>query len=345
MTQYQSNIKCRIAVDAMGGDYAPKNVLIGALEAYNESPDFELLLIGNKNQLIEIAKQENLKLDENLIHHTSEVIEMSDVPTVAIKTKKDSSIVVGAKLVKEKKADAFVSAGNTGAMMAASTLIIGRIPGVSRPTIGAPFPTEKNKYCLVFDAGSSVDSKPQHLLEYAVLGTTFAKEIFDIENPSVAILSVGEEESKGNELVFSTFKLLKESKLNFCGNVEGRDIIKGTADVVVCDGFVGNIILKFGESILTLLKTRLKNYAKGGVLNALKALIVKNVLKTILRDMDYQIHGGVPLLGINGISIIGHGSSTPLAIKNMVLRAKEMYEKNLIQKFEEALKNYAVKSE
>jgi len=343
MTQNQSNIKCRIAVDAMGGDYAPKNVLIGAMDALKESADFELILLGDKEKLIDLAERENIKLDESLIYHTSEVIEMSDVPTIAIKTKKDSSIVVGAKLVKEKKADAFVSAGNTGAMMAASTLIMGRIPGVSRPTIGAPFPTVKNKFCLVFDAGSSVDSKPQHLLEYAVLGTTFAKEIFNIENPSVATLSVGEEESKGNELVFSSFKLLKESKLNFYGNVEGRDILQGTVDVVVCDGFVGNIILKFGESILTLLKTRLKNYAKEGFIKSLKALIVRNVLKSVLRDMDYQIHGGVPLLGVNGISIIGHGSSSPLAIKNMILRAKEMHEKNLIQKFEEALENYAGK--
>lgn len=344
MSKNQSNIKCRIAVDAMGGDYAPMNVLLGALQAYNESKDFELILVGNKDIILDVARRENIPIDENMIHHASQIIDMKDVPTTALKTKQDSSIVVGAKLVKEKKADAFVSAGNTGAMMAASTLIIGRIPGVSRPTIGAPFPTEKEKTCLVFDAGSSVDSKPQHLVEYAILGTTFAKEIFGVQNPSVGTLSIGEEESKGNELVFATAKILKESKLNFFGNVEGRDILKGTVDVVVCDGFVGNIILKFGESVLTLLKTKIKKYAEGGLLHKIKALVVKSVLKITLKDMDYQTHGGVPLLGVNGISIIGHGSSTPLAIKNMVLRAKEMYDKNLIQKFEEALKNYAVKN-
>lgn len=341
MTQNQTDIKCRIAVDAMGGDFAPRNILLGALQAYHENPNFELILIGNKEKILQSAAQEKISLNENLIYHASQVIEMDEVPTTAIKSKPDSSIVIGAKLVKEKKADAFVSAGNTGAVMAASTFIMGRIHGVSRPTIGATFPTEKEKFCIVFDAGSSVDSKPQHLFEYAVLGTIFAKEIYGIQNPSVGILSIGEEETKGNELVFSAYKMLKESKLNFYGNVEGRDILKGTVDIVVCDGFVGNIILKFGESVLSLLKTKIRNYANKGLINKLKALIVKSVLKVSLKDMDYQTYGGVPLLGVNGISIIGHGSSTPLAIKNMVLRAKEMYDKKLIQKFEEAILNYA----
>lgn len=342
MTQTKNDIKCVIAVDAMGGDYAPKNVLIGALDAFNQSKDFDLILVGDKEKILESAKLENISINEKMIYHTSQVIDMGDTPTQALKTKPDSSIVVGAKLVKDKKAHAFVSAGNTGAMMAASTLIIGRIEGVSRPTIGASFPTTENKFCLLFDVGASVDSKPQHLFEYAILGSIFAKEIFNCSNPSVGVLSVGEEESKGNELSLATFKLLKESKLNFIGNVEGRDITKGNVDVIVCDGFLGNVILKFGESVLTLLKARIKDYSKKGLINKIYALIVKKVLKVSLSDMDYQTHGGVPLLGVNGISIIGHGSSTPLAIKNMVLRAKEMYDKNLIQKFQEALKEYAV---
>jgi len=335
--------KCRIAIDAMGGDYAPKHEILGAIAAMQADNSFELILVGDKAKILEVAKQENISIDEKMIYHASQIIDMHDKPTDAIKSKPDSSLVVGAKLVKEKKADAFVSAGNTGAMMAASTLIMGRIPGVGRPTIGAMFPTIQNKFCLVFDVGASVDSKPQHLLEYAVMGSIFAKEIFRNENPTVGLLSVGEEDSKGNELTFATHKLLKESKLNFHGNVEGRDVLKGTTDVIVCDGFVGNIILKFGESVLTFMKSRIKNYAKKGIINSLKALIVKGVLKATLSDMDYETHGGVPLLGINGISIIGHGSSSPLAIKNMILRAKEMYDKNLLTKFEEALKPYAVK--
>lgn len=342
MTKTKNDIKCVIAVDAMGGDYAPKNVLIGALDALNKSNDFKLILVGDKEKILESAKLENISIDEKMIYHTSQIIDMGDTPTQALKTKPDSSIVVGARLVKEKKAHAFVSAGNTGAMMAASTLIIGRIEGVSRPTIGASFPTSQNKFCLLFDVGASVDSKPQHLFECAILGSIFAKEIFNCSNPSVGVLSVGEEESKGNELSLAAFKLLKESKLNFIGNVEGRDITKGNVDIIVCDGFLGNVILKFGESVLTLLKSRIKDYSKKGLINKIYALIVKKVLKVSLSDMDYQTHGGVPLLGVNGISIIGHGSSTPLAIKNMVLRAKEMYDKNLIQKFQEALKEYAV---
>lgn len=341
MTKNQNDIKCVIAVDAMGGDYAPKNVLLGALEAFKERKDFELILIGDKQKILQTALEENIVLDENMILHSSQVIEMGDTPTAALKTKSDSSIVVGAKLVKDNKAHAFVSAGNTGAMMAASTLIMGRIKGVSRPTIGASFPTSQRKFCLLFDVGASVDSKPQHLLEYAILGSIFAREIYNCTSPSVGVLSVGEEEAKGNELSLASYKLLRESKLNFIGNVEGRDILKGNVDVIVCDGFLGNVILKFGESVLTLIKSRVKEYSTKGLLNKVYALIVKKVLKATLSDMDYQTHGGVPLLGVNGISIIGHGSSTPLAIKNMVLRAKEMYDKKLIQKFQEAIKEYA----
>lgn len=340
----ESNLeRCIIAIDAMGGDYAPKNEILGAVDAMNETKDFKLILVGDKQKILKSAEEQKISLDEKLIYHSSQVIEMHDKPTEAIKSKPDSSLVIGAKLVREKKAHAFVSAGNTGAMMAVSTLIMGRIEGVGRPTIGASFPTAKfPKKCTVFDAGASVDSKPQHLFEYAVLGSIFSKEMYNVENPTIGLLNVGEEESKGNELTFTTQKLLKNSKLNFIGNVEGRDILNGSVDVIVCDGFVGNIILKFGESVLTLLKTRIKDYAGKGIINKLKALVVKSVLKATLSDMDYQTHGGVPLLGVNGISIIGHGSSSPLALKNMILRAKEMYDKQLIKKFEEALRTYAV---
>jgi glycerol-3-phosphate acyltransferase PlsX len=245
-------------------------------------------------------------------------------------------------MVRDRKADAFVSAGNTGAMMAASTLLTGRIKGVSRPTIGAAFPTTSGKVCNVYDVGASVDSRPEHLFEYAVMGSIFVSEIQGTENPTIGTLSVGEEDKKGNELVMNTNKLLKNSDLNFIGNVEGRDILNGTVDIVLCDGFVGNIILKFGESFISFLKGKLRSYADLGFSNKLKALVVKGALKEALKDMDYQTHGGVPLLGINGISIIGHGSSSPLAIKNMVLRAKEMYDKKLISKIEKSIKSYSV---
>ena len=343
MSIIAENKICRIAVDAMGGDFAPLVVIQGAIDALKIDPDIEVLLVGRKSVITELIRKEGLNFDESKIVNAEEVIEMKDNPTSALKTKKDSSIVVGALLVRDKKADAFVSAGNTGAMMAASTFLIGRIKGVGRPTMGATIPNQKGRITSVFDAGASVDSKPIHLVEQAILGNILAKEIYNLENPTVGILSVGEEESKGNELTFAASNLLKELDLNFIGNVEGRDILKGTADVVVCDGFVGNIILKFAESIIPMLRYKLKSHAKKNLWNALKVLLFKGTLKGALQDLDYQSHGGVPLLGIRGISIIGHGSSSALAIRNMILRAKEMYDKNLIQKFEEALKDYADK--
>jgi glycerol-3-phosphate acyltransferase PlsX len=216
-----------------------------------------------------------------------------------------------------------------------------RIPGVGRPTIGAAFPTQSGKICTVYDVGASVDSKPAHLLEYAVMGDIYTREMYGIDSPKIGLLSVGEEKSKGNNVTFAAYKLLQETSLNFVGNVEGRDILNGSVDIVVCDGFIGNIILKFGESFMGFMKSKIKSYAEEGIINKLKALIVKITLKEALKDMDYQTHGGVPLLGVNGISIIGHGSSSALAIKNMVFRAKEMFDKNLIKKFEESLEEYA----
>ncbi len=293
-----------------------------------------------KLKLKKLFLKKNLDFDKSKIIHTSEIIDMHDSPTNALKTKKDSSIVKGAQLVKEQNADAFVSAGNTGAMMAASTLLIGRIQGFGRPTIGAQFPTSTKKVCTVYDVGASVDSKPIHLLEYAIMGTIYAKEVDGIKNPSVGLLSVGEEETKGNSVTLESLELLKNSKLNFIGNVEGRDILKGNVDIIVCDGFSGNIILKFGESFISFLKDRVRSYADKGILNKIYALITKKVFKESLKDMDYQSHGGVPLLGVNGISIIGHGSSSPLAMKNMILKANTMYQRNLINKLKEGREYY-----
>jgi glycerol-3-phosphate acyltransferase PlsX len=340
MTNSQ-NKKCRIAVDAMGGDFAPNNTVLGAIKAAEVDSNIELLLVGEKDKISKVLSDNDIKFPESNIIHADEVIEMSDSPTAALKSKPNSSIVIGAKLVKEEKAEGFISAGNTGAMMAASTLIIGRITGVSRPTIGSSFPTENGKYCAVYDVGASVDSKPSHLYEYALLGSIYAKVMHNIEKPTVGIMSVGEEKSKGNELTFATHELLTNSNLNYVGNVEGRDVLKGTVNIIVCDGFVGNIILKLAESTIGLLKSRIEKYAELSIINKIKALIVKGVFKKALSDMDYQSYGGVPLLGVKGISIIGHGSSSELAIKNMVLKAKEMFDKKLLQKFEESLGDYA----
>jgi len=334
------NSKCRIIVDAMGGDYAPQNAVVGAIDAYNEMNDFELFLIGKKDEIIQVIKSNQLSFDEKFIVHTEEIIEMGDSPTSAIKSKPNSSIVKGAQLVRDGKADAFVSAGNTGAMMSASTLIMGRIPGVGRPTIGAEMPNVHG-VCYLYDVGAGKDAKPSHLFEYAIMGTIYAKEMGGVKNPSVGILSMGEEESKGNEVSTEAFKLLKSSKLNFIGNVEGRDILTKQVDVIVCDGFIGNIILKFGESVPKLLKHLLTKTAESSFFDKLKVGLSKGALKKSLKSLDYQEHGGVPLLGVNGISIIGHGSSTPKAIKNMVFKAREMHRKDLLIKIENSIKQYS----
>ncbi|MGE5683158.1 MAG: phosphate acyltransferase PlsX [Bacillota bacterium] len=338
------NSHCRIVVDAMGGDFAPQNAVLGALQAAGEDPTIELFLVGRENEILEVIQKNNLSFDKSHILQADEVITMSDTPTAALKTKPNSSIVIGTKFVREKKADAFVSAGNTGAVMAASTLIIGRIPGVGRPTIGTFMPSEEG-ICTIFDVGASVDSKPKHLLEYAIMGSIFVKEIYGIESPKVGILSVGEEDTKGNEVSSTAFQLLKKTRLNFVGNIEGRDVLRGKVNVVVCDGFVGNILLKFAESFVGLLKNKIKGFAQKGIVNKIRVLLMKGTLKKVMKEFDYQTYGGVPLLGVNAVSIIGHGSSSVLAMKNMVLRAKEMHDKNLIHKIEESLKEYANISE
>jgi len=332
--------KCRIVVDAMGGDYAPQNIVTGAIEAYNQSKDFQLYLVGKKEEILSVIKTNQLSFNESYIIDTPEVIDMEDSPTSALKSKPDSSIVKGSQLVKEGKAEAFVSAGNTGAVMSAATLIMGRIKGVGRPTIGAEMPNV-NGICYLYNVGAGKDAKPSHLFEYAVMGTIYAREMGGISNPTVGILSMGEEESKGNEVSTIAFKLLKESKLNFIGNVEGRDILTKDVDVVVCDGFVGNIILKFGESVPRLLKHLLTQTANKSFIDKLKVGFAKGTLKKALKSLDYQEHGGVPLLGVNGICIIGHGYSTPKAIKNMVLKAYEMYKTDLVKKIENSFKEYS----
>jgi len=331
----------------MGGDYAPRHVVLGALDALRESKGrLSLLLVGPERTLYRELEQvqrtmgnESMKESFRVVNAT-EVIDMHDPPTAALKAKKDSSMTVGLSLHREGKAQAFVSAGNTGAVLSASTLILGRIKGVGRPTIGALVPTESSP-CLLVDAGTNVDCKPRHLFEFAVMGSIYVSAMVGTQNPKVGLLSIGEEEIKGNEVSIETFRLLKRSKVNFIGNVEGRDILKGKVDVVVCDGFVGNILLKFGESVPEFLKAKLKAFAGKGLLNKLRMWIAQGGLRTVMKDLDYQEYGGVPLLGVNGVSIIGHGGSTPKAIKNMIFRAEEMVRRNVNAQIQEAILKYS----
>ena len=335
--------KCRVIIDAMGGDFAPLNNILGAVQALEEIKDIDLFLVGEKDEIEKVLSREHIFFNKDNIIHADQIIAMGDNPTSALKAKPDSSLIVGVESVRDNKADAFLSAGNTGAMMAASTLLLGRIPGVGRPTIGAEMPNI-NGTCYLYDVGAGKDSKPQQLFEYAIMGSIYAREIGGVKNPSVGVLSIGEEEGKGNETSEAASRLLKQSKLNFIGNVEGRDILTGKVDVVVCDGFIGNIILKFGEAVPNLLKFLLSETAKKNIFDKIKIGISRGVLRKALKRLDYQEHGGVPLLGVKGISIIGHGSSTPKAIKNMVLKAKEMYDKNLLGKIENSIKQYSIKT-
>src|SRR3990172_6817497 len=332
--------RCRIIIDAKGGDFAPQNSVIGAIDAFNLKKDFDLYLVGRENDILKVIENNNIVFDKKFIINADEVIEMGDSPTSALKKKPNSSMVIGATWVKEKKADAFVSAGNTGAMMAASTLIMGRIPGVGRPTIGAEFPNV-NGTCYLYDVGAGKDAKPNHLFEYAVMASIYAKEMGGVENPTIGMLSMGEEEGKGNEVSEEAVKLLTKSRLNFIGNVEGRDILTGNVDIIICDGFVGNILLKFGESVPKLLKHLMKQTAEKSFFDKIKIGLLRGSLKKSLLSLDYQEQGGVPLLGVNGISIIGHGSSSVKAIKNMVLKAKEMYDINLVDKIEKSIQKYS----
>jgi phosphate acyltransferase len=327
----------------MGGDFAPASVVTGALEAVREARGrFSVILVGQREKIqAELAKNRDLAEREEVRKHLSieqadDVIEMHDSPTAALKSKRQSSIGVGLRLQREKKAHAFVSAGNTGAVMSASTLILGRLKHVGRPTIGALIPTAKSPALLV-DAGANVDCRAKHLLEFGLMGSIYVSSMLGKTDPAVGLLNIGEEGSKGNAATAEAYGLLKESKLNFVGNVEGRDLLKGDVDVIVCDGFVGNILLKFGESIPAFFKAKVTRLAEQSVRQKLIALLARGTLRGVMKELDYQEHGGVPLLGVDGVSIIGHGRSTPKAIKNMIFRAEETAVRQVPHRIEQAM--------
>jgi glycerol-3-phosphate acyltransferase PlsX len=342
----ENSKKIKIAVDAMGGDYAPKNVIEGAIMALRESNNrFEIVFVGDEKKIKnELRKYDTIGLNYSIVD-APQVIGMDDIPTVALRRKKNSSIVVGMKLHSDGEVDAFASAGNTGAVLTAATFILGRIEGISRPTIGSVFPTESGRKSIMLDVGANVDCKPNHLFEFAIMGSIYSSEILGQKNPKVALLNIGEESTKGGDVVLQAYQLLSESKLNFVGNVEGRDILLGKADVIVCDGFVGNIVLKFAESVLGVLKRKLRNYAMRNIFRRLTFGLLARGLRKALKEFDYQEYGGVPFLGVNGVAIIGHGSSTAVAIKNMIYRAEETVYRKINQKIKEALKTYKIKTE
>jgi len=334
----------KIALDAMGGDNAPHDVVHGGIEAARVSKGkFEVVLVGDKEKIErEVARHFRTQDLPISIVHASQIVEMNEHPATALKQKKDSSIAVAVRLHKEGKVDAVVSAGNTGAVMASALFGLRRVECIRRPAIGSILPTESGRM-LLLDVGANVDSRPQDLLQFGIMGSIFYSSIFDEPNPKVGLLSVGEEEIKGNDLVLKTRALFEKSTLNFIGNVEGGDILKGTAHVVVCDGFVGNIVLKFAESLHSLFKSSMRQLVRRYIFSQLGAVLMKPTFDGIRKIFDYQEYGGAPLLGVQGTCIIAHGRSTPKAIKNAVLVADKMIQERVNDHIKQQVKELACK--
>jgi glycerol-3-phosphate acyltransferase PlsX len=313
----------KIAVDAMGGDNAPHAVVAGAVQAAQEY-GVGIILVGIE-QLIqtELEKHQSAKALPIEIRNATEVVDMLDSPVTVYRRKKDSSIRVANELVKNGEAAAVISAGHTGAAMATSLFVLGTLEGVERPAIATFMPTMKGT-SIILDVGANVDCKPNHLLQFAIMGEVYAKYLLKNPNPCVGLLSIGEEETKGNELTKEAFKLLTETSLNFVGNVEGRDVMSGKADVVVCDGFIGNVVLKTSEAVAESIGLILKENIGRSLIRKLGYLLMRPAFQALKRRMDYAEYGGAPLVGINGISIISHGRSSDRAIKNAIRVAAEL---------------------
>ncbi|WP_048602532.1 phosphate acyltransferase PlsX [Rubeoparvulum massiliense] len=318
----------RIVVDAMGGDHAPHEIVKGVLAAQEKWPNVHYILVGRKEEVRPLIEGANhLELID-----APEVIATDDEPTRAIRRKKDSSLVVATQLLQEQKADAMISAGNTGALMAAGLFIVGRMQGVERPGLGTVFPTMDGKGCFVIDLGANVDAKPQHLYHYAILGHAYMEEVMGCEHPRIGLLNVGTEDKKGNMLTKEVFQLLKESELNFVGNVEARDVLNGVCDVLVCDGFSGNVMLKSIEGVAATLFSILKEELTKTTMRKLAAATLKPGLRNIKNKLDYKEHGGAPLLGLQAPLIKAHGSSDARAIENAIGQAIKMIESQYVQR-------------
>ena len=322
----------KIAVDAMGGDNAPAEIVKGAVQAVKKY-SCEIILVGDENKIQEFLKDDpDIKNFPLTIKHTTEIIEMGEHPAEAVKNKKNSSIVVATRMVKDGEADAVLSAGSTGAAVAAAQLVLKRIHGIGRPAIATPIPTPEG-VTLMLDSGANVDSKPEHLIQSGIMGSLYAEHVFGIKNPKVGLLNIGEEETKGNELVKEAYKLFQNVKtINFCGNAEGRDIPTGHFDVVVCDGFVGNVVLKSCEGLaLTILKLIKDAIENGGISAKVGALLLTPTLKALAKKLDVSEYGGAPLLGVNGCCIISHGSSDAKSICSAIGAATEYVKGNVLE--------------
>ncbi|OIJ09867.1 phosphate acyltransferase [Anaerobacillus arseniciselenatis] len=328
----------RIAIDAMGGDHAPKEIVKGALAAIKQYQDIEITLIGNESLINEHLTDKT----RITIIHTEDKIDSTDSPVTAIRRKKNSSMVLAIKEVKEGRADACISAGNTGALMTGGVLIVGRIKGIERPALAPMLPTFNGDGFLLIDAGANMDAKPEHLLHYGIMGSIYMQKVRNIKSPRVGLLNVGTEDDKGTELTKKTFELLKDANVNFIGNVEARDLLEGVADVVVCDGFSGNVVLKTIEGTALSLFSLLKQELTSSFFNKLAAGALKPSFKKIKSQMDYTEYGGASLFGLQAPVIKAHGSSNENAILNSVRQTRLMLEEKVVETIkEDVVKNDA----
>ncbi|MDH5716452.1 MAG: phosphate acyltransferase PlsX [Spirochaetia bacterium] len=331
----------RIAVDTMSGDHGPEPAVIGAALAIREL-DTKIILVGDVKKIErELDFYKDVKSNVEIIEST-EIITMEDSPAKAIRTKKNASVVIAANLVKDSKAVGFFSPGNTGATMAAALTILGRLKGVKRPAIAAPIPREDGKVSLLLDAGANVDCKPEYLVQFAIMGEIYAREVMGITNPSIGLLSNGEEDSKGNEITLAALKKIKKLPYHISGNVEGRDFFGAGkhVDVIVCDGFVGNIALKTIEGCAKSIFNILKENIRKSSLAKTGALLLKPAFLAVKNTMDYSSYGGAPLLGANGVTTIGHGSSGGLAVKNAIKFAAQFAAHNVNEKIVQAIERF-----
>lgn len=326
----------KIIVDAMGGDHAPEVVVRGTIAAVKEYK-VDVILVGDEAKIKPLLHKSRYSDNNISIRHATEIIEMSESAATSVRRKRDSSIVLGVELLKSGHADAFFSAGNTGAVVCAAALGLGLLPGIERPGIAIVAPNLKKSTSLIIDVGANIDPKPNQLLQYGIMADVYSRYILNKTNPTVGLLNIGEEEAKGTDFVKETHELLEKSSLNFIGNVEGKGIYSGECDIILCDGFVGNMVLKTSESVGETILILLKRHLLNSLLGKIGLFFLLPSLKRLKKDLDYAEYGGAPLLGVNGIVIIGHGRSNAKAVKNAIRVAKEEVERKFNEKVLEAI--------
>ena len=327
----------KVVLDAMGGDNAPHEIIKGAIEAIQKRDDIHVILTGKEDVINKELAGYTYNKEQISVVHAEEIIETAEPPVMAIRRKKDSSIVVGMKLVKDGEADAFVSAGSSGAVLVGGQLLVGKIKGVDRPPLAPLIPTEKG-FSLLIDCGANVDARPSHLVQFAKMGSIYMEHVLGVKNPKVAIVNIGAEEEKGNALVKETFPLLKECQdINFIGSIEAREIPHGQADVVVCEAFVGNVILKLYEGVASVLVSKVNAGMMTSLRSKIGAFLVKPALKSTLKAFDASAYGGAPLLGLNGLVVKTHGSSTSKEVCNSIIQCVTFKEQRINERIRECI--------